>query len=107
MGTGSGRGTDNGTGALNVNGGVDHVVEGADDAGEMDDGVNAGKCLTQGSRLERYSNDGGAASHLARRFRSDDGADIDPAPDEVRDQVLADETRRASHGYRQAHVSAF
>ena len=105
MRTGGGGGADDGAGAFDVDGGVDRLVERVDDAGEMDDGVDAGKCLAQGARLERRSNDRRAAGHLVRRLGPDDGADIDPALDEVRGHVPADETGRAGHGHRQCRIS--
>ncbi len=59
---------DDGAGTFDVDGGVLRFVERVDDPGEMNDGVDALERLAQGGRLERRSNDRGAAGHVARRL---------------------------------------
>ena len=93
--------------AFDVDGGVDARLERADDAREVDHGVDAGERIAERRCLERRWNDLCPRRSGVRRLGPDDGANIDAARDEVRRHVPADESGRAGHGHRQAHVSAF
>ena len=85
------------------------VTTGSIDAGPEGDAlfegaVDAVERLAQRPRLERRSHDRRTAVHRLHGLRTDDGADSDPAPDEVRGHVPADEPGGAGHGHRQANT---
>ena len=81
-------------------------VDSADDAGQMDDRVDALKRAFQCGGFERSADDRDIRGNSARRTRADDGANRDAASGKIRRQMPADEPRRAGDRHRSDHASA-
>ena len=94
------RGGGDGPCSLGVDGGIRFGVDGADNAGEVNDGVDAGEGIGKRTGLERRANDRRAGRIGAPGSGPDDRPHGDAAPDETRGQMPADEPGGAGDGHR-------
>ena len=101
------RGLRHGAGSIGVDLEERPRVDGGDDAGQMDDGVETGEGLAKFGGVERRVDGGCLRRRPVARAGTDDGLHHDAAAGQRRRGMPADETGRAGDRQRMNHAMAF
>jgi hypothetical protein len=92
---------------FSVDGRVRPRFDGSDDAGEMNDGIDARETSAQRVGVERRDDRCRARRRRMGRPRTDDGLHRDATRDQIGGDMASDESGGAGNGDRTNHKSAF